>query len=179
MMVYVWTLSDPETRVKIQGDSRTRLSSPNAVPSRWSQGSSVLLGFWGGHPKGQVEPCLSLFSIKARGQPVVSICRTCAVAGPLLPSLSVSVCPGCFNTEPHGSWLKSSRVDLLPVLAAGTRGWVAGRPYQEAGFLRGPPLVGGLRSHDLSFPSRHLGLTGFHLSAQEKHNGASMHCTFF
>lgn len=136
-MVYVWTLSDPETRVKIQGDSRTRLSSPNAVPSRWSQGSSVLLGFWGGHPEGQVEPCLSLFSIKARGQPVVSICRTRAVAGPLLPSLSVSVCPGCFNGTPR-LVAKSSRFDSLPGLAAGTRGRVTGRPYQEAGFSRVP-----------------------------------------
>lgn len=34
MMVYVWTLSDPETRVKIQGDSRSRLGSPGlSVPS--------------------------------------------------------------------------------------------------------------------------------------------------
>ena len=29
-MVYVWTLSDPETRVKIQGDSRTLLGSPGS-----------------------------------------------------------------------------------------------------------------------------------------------------
>lgn len=30
MMVYVWTLSDPETRVKIQGDSH-----PSQLPSLW------------------------------------------------------------------------------------------------------------------------------------------------
>lgn len=30
MMVYVWTLSDPETRVKIQGDSRALLGSPGS-----------------------------------------------------------------------------------------------------------------------------------------------------
>ena len=30
MMVYVWTLSDPETRVKIQGDAPTHLSSPSS-----------------------------------------------------------------------------------------------------------------------------------------------------
>lgn len=29
-MVYVWTLSDPETRVKIQGDAPTHLSSPSS-----------------------------------------------------------------------------------------------------------------------------------------------------
>lgn len=34
MMVYVWTLSDPETRVKIQGDSHThRLPQGSSVPS--------------------------------------------------------------------------------------------------------------------------------------------------
>lgn len=45
MMVYVWTLSDPETRVKIQGDSRTRLSRPRssseAAPRHWPPASSV------------------------------------------------------------------------------------------------------------------------------------------
>lgn len=32
MMVYVWTLSDPETRVKIQGDSLTCLGFQAAGP---------------------------------------------------------------------------------------------------------------------------------------------------
>lgn len=36
MMVYVWTLSDPETRVKIQGDSHT-----HGPPGSWPRGSSV------------------------------------------------------------------------------------------------------------------------------------------
>lgn len=30
MMVYVWTLSDPETRVKIQGDAPAHLGSPTS-----------------------------------------------------------------------------------------------------------------------------------------------------
>lgn len=50
MMVYVWTLSDPETRVKIQGDCHT-----HRLPGSWPQGSSVPSSFRGGHP---VKACL-------------------------------------------------------------------------------------------------------------------------
>lgn len=48
MMVYVWTLSDPETRVKIQGDSRTHLSSPRSSSETGPKHPVFVLCFWGG-----------------------------------------------------------------------------------------------------------------------------------
>lgn len=50
MMVYVWTLSDPETRVKIQGDSHT-----HRLPGAGPRAPVSPLSFWGGHP---VKACL-------------------------------------------------------------------------------------------------------------------------
>lgn len=89
MMVYVWTLSDPETRVKIQGDSRTRLSRPRssseAGPGHWPPASSVGALLLGRPPQSRPpDPGLCwLQSLSA----VAPTHRTAPHQGPLSPRL--------------------------------------------------------------------------------------------
>lgn len=99
MMVYVWTLSDPETRVKIQGDSRTRLSRPRssseAAPRHWPPACSVR-----GSASGQAtavsstRPRALLATEPERGGPHT---QDSAASGATLAAPPCSGCSGCCN----------------------------------------------------------------------------------